>query len=34
MRDVRRKDGFGYDDFRALMFDNTYFDFDVERDNR
>ena len=29
MKDVRVKDSFDYDDFRALMFENRYFDFDV-----
>lgn len=29
LKDVRKKSNFDYNDFRALMFDNTYFDFDV-----
>lgn len=29
VKDVMRKDGFSYDDFRAVMFENTYFDFDT-----
>lgn len=31
MKDVRRKDSFNYNDFRSLMFENTYFKFDVTR---
>lgn len=30
MRDVRTKNGFDYKDFRSLMFDNTYFSFDIK----
>lgn len=29
--DVRRNDGFGYDAFRSLMFDGTYFKFDLKK---
>ena len=30
MKDVRTKNGFDYNDFRSLMFDNTYFSFDIK----
>ena len=29
VKDVVKKDSFSYDDFRAIMFENTYFDFDT-----